>query len=290
MTVDGVIAPRGETTVRVGGRPALHGLQWGNPEGEKLVLLLHGCGGNALSLGILGSRLGGSLGPEYSVLSIDQRGYGDSEKPPTGYGPQEFAGDVLAIREWCGCTDLVLIGHSRGAWLAAYVAGSEPSAVSKLVLIDPARVVFDSVQSADDFYNRVRAGLGPFRDRQDALERLRAGDPDAAWTPARKESALAGLEEDSTGRLTGKLPRRVVDSLEAVRLERDWVGPLLGSVTAPTLLLVAGKSSAERRAQKLAYGEKIPTVKTVMLDTTHAMHHDMPEAVGELVTSFIVES
>ncbi len=265
----------------------LHGLDWGGAADGTPVIMLHGVGGNAWTWDALATRLPRSLGDGYHLVALDQRGSGDSDKPPSGYEPTEFAQDVLAVQNALGGKPAVLIGHSRGGWLVASIAGHWPERVSRLILVDPARLMFESKQDADDFYGPVRALLGPFPSQEAALAAARARDPRARWTPARERMFLFGLSKQSDGSLAGKTPPWVLDQLRAVRETEDQVGPALHRATMPTLLLVASTSPEKRLNQKLAYKQRIPHAWLEYLDGTHNLQNDLPDRVAELVTDFL---
>jgi pimeloyl-ACP methyl ester carboxylesterase len=265
----------------------LHGIDWGGAADGVPLIMLHGVGGNAWTWDALGSRLHGSLGDGFHLIGLDQRGSGDSDKPASGYEPDEFARDVLAVQDALGGKPMVLVGHSRGGWLAAFIAAHWPERLSHLVLVDPARLTFDSVQDADDFYSPVRALLGPFASREAALKAARERDPQAQWTPARERTFLFGLQERPDGTLVGKTPPEVIDQLRAVREREDRVGPNLHRASMPTLLLVASTSPEKRLNQKLAYKSHLPHAQLELLDGTHNLQNDLPDQVAGLITAFL---
>lgn len=265
----------------------LHAIDWGGATDGVPLIMLHGVGGNAWTWDALGSRLHASLGEGFHLIGLDQRGSGDSDKPASGYEPDEFARDVLAVQDALGGRPMVLIGHSRGGWLAAFIAAHWPERLSHLVLVDPARLTFDSVQDADDFYAPVRALLGPFPSREAALKAARDRDPRAQWTPARERTFLFGMQEQPDGSLAGKTPPEVIDQLRAVREREDRVGPSLHRATMPTLLLVASTSPEKRLNQKLAYKAHIPHAQLELLDGTHNLQNDLPDQVAALITAFL---
>ncbi|HEX5451211.1 MAG TPA: alpha/beta hydrolase [Candidatus Limnocylindrales bacterium] len=153
----------------------LHGLDWGGPADGQLVLLLHGVGGNAWIWNAVAPRLRQSL-PGHRIVAIDQRDGGDTEHPPMGYRREDFAADALAAQRALSDRPMVLVGHSRGAWLASGIAGEHRERVERLVLIDPARLVYASGGDADRFYAWVYGSLGPFASDRAALRWSRMTD------------------------------------------------------------------------------------------------------------------
>lgn len=261
------------------GEVRIHGMDWGGAAHGTPIIMLHGIGGTAMSFNMLGPRLSMSIGDRHRIASIDQRGSGDSDKPEHGYGQEYFAADVQAVIEAMGGGPAVLVGHSRGGWLAPFVAACKPGLVDRLILIDPARMSYESAEAQQAFYARVRAGLGPFGSAQDALTQAMSDTPDAYWGPERKQSELNRLYPTFDGRLFGKMPRRVLDALERVRGD-DVLRPVTSEITAATLLFVSSRSDERRQAQKLEYAERIPGTRVVMLDGTHSLQHDCVEAVA----------
>lgn len=257
----------------------LHLLDWGGPAAAPLLIMLHGVGGNAWSFASLAQR----LNVPYRLLGVDQRGGGDSDKPATGYAAEDFALDVLAIQDQLGAGwPMVLVGHSRGGWQAAYIAARWPARVSHLILVDPARITFDSPGDVDDFYGPVRAALGPWSSRAAALEFAQQRDPRAIWNADREYTVLFGYVEQPDGSLVGKMPAFVLDQLRAVRENTD-IGASLANIKVPVLLLVATKSNEKRQQQKLAYAKHLPHARVEFVEGTHHIHIEQPEHVAGLI-------
>jgi pimeloyl-ACP methyl ester carboxylesterase len=83
------------------------------------------------------------------------------------------------------------------------------------------------------------------------------------------------------------MPDWVVDRLRGAREGHDDVGPLLGRITIPVLLLVSSLSNERRKQQKLEYSRRIPHARVEMLDGTHALQLDLPERVSELIADHL---
>lgn len=75
----------------------------------------------------------------YSVYVYDQLGSGASSRliDPTGYSLERNITDLEAIRQTIDARQLILIGHSSGAHLAAGYLAHHPDRVQTMVLISP---------------------------------------------------------------------------------------------------------------------------------------------------------
>lgn len=116
----------------------LHGHEWTGV--GPTVLCLAGIG----SSGIVWSELADAL-PEHRVLSLDLRGRGRSSRVGGEHGMRAHARDVAQVIGELDLDDVVLVGHSMGAYLAPVVAQEARGRVSRLVLVDggvPAKLPF----------------------------------------------------------------------------------------------------------------------------------------------------
>jgi non-heme chloroperoxidase len=71
---------------------------------------------------------------EIRAVAVSQRGHGDSGKPDTGYGVEDFAADVVPLLDAVGIKRAVLTGHSGSCLVARRVALDHPDRVSGLIL------------------------------------------------------------------------------------------------------------------------------------------------------------
>ena len=63
-----------------------------------------------------------NLAQDYHVIMPDLRGYGDSDKPDSGYDKRTMAEDVRQLVAHFGYDRISLIGHDRGARVATRFA------------------------------------------------------------------------------------------------------------------------------------------------------------------------
>ncbi|WP_448699661.1 alpha/beta fold hydrolase, partial [Streptomyces avidinii] len=80
------------------------------------------------------------LRERHRVVALDQRGHGQSGRPPaetpTSLGREAFVADAEAAVEQLGLAPVTLIGHSMGALTAWQLAARRPDLVEALVICD----------------------------------------------------------------------------------------------------------------------------------------------------------
>lgn len=106
----------------------LHIVDWMG--GEPTVLAIHGSAGMAHTLGALAER----LAPTVRVVGVDLRGHGFSDKPPAGYDLERHVEDVRQLIGALGLRRPVLLGHSAGGTIAAFLASATD--VAGLILLE----------------------------------------------------------------------------------------------------------------------------------------------------------
>jgi pimeloyl-ACP methyl ester carboxylesterase len=111
----------------------LHYAEFGKPDG-RAVLFLHGWPDSWFSF----SRVLPLLPDDLRALAIDQRGFGDSDRPESGYSIPEMADDAIAFLDALDIPRATLVGHSFGSFVVRAFAARRPEQVVGLVLVDPA--------------------------------------------------------------------------------------------------------------------------------------------------------
>ncbi|TQR13327.1 alpha/beta fold hydrolase [Psychrobacillus soli] len=107
-----------------------------NPAGKKTILFIHGW---PLSHKQFEYQFNVLPAMGYRCIGIDWRGFGNSDKPISGYNFDRLADDVYAVVRALQLNDFTLAGHSTGGAISIrYMARYQGYGVSKLVLIDAA--------------------------------------------------------------------------------------------------------------------------------------------------------
>lgn len=96
------------------------------------IFCIHGLTANCRCWDSLAS----ALAADYTLLAMDLRGRGLSNKPDTGYSVEQHVLDVRCVLEDLGLTQVHLMGHSLGAYVSLAFAARYPDQVRKLILVD----------------------------------------------------------------------------------------------------------------------------------------------------------
>lgn len=105
-------------------------VEQGSPSGLPVVLL-HGWTDSWNSF----ERIMPLLPESYHVFAPSLRGHGDSDKPASGYHPNDFAGDLKAFMDAVNLDSAVFVGFSMGGVVAKRFSLDHPDRVDGLVQI-----------------------------------------------------------------------------------------------------------------------------------------------------------
>lgn len=102
--------------------------------GDPSLVLIHG--------NVASSRwwepVWGKLAEHFSVVRMDLRGCGRSERPGWGHAVPQYSADVRELIRELGLENVVLVGHSMGGSIAMDMVVSVPGAFRGLILVNPA--------------------------------------------------------------------------------------------------------------------------------------------------------
>jgi pimeloyl-ACP methyl ester carboxylesterase len=72
----------------------------------------------------------------YTIIALDMRGLGDSEKPQTGYDKKTVAEDIYQLVKKLGYSKIYLVAHDWGGPVAYSYAAVHPEDIQKMIIID----------------------------------------------------------------------------------------------------------------------------------------------------------
>ncbi|MEU6141976.1 alpha/beta hydrolase [Streptomyces sp. NPDC047081] len=94
------------------------------------ILFVHGSGGHHAAWW----QQVAALREEFTVLTVDLRGFGKSDSSMEEFDGQDFPGDVVAVLDQEDITDAMLVGQSIGSVAALRAGLMRPERVSSVVL------------------------------------------------------------------------------------------------------------------------------------------------------------
>jgi pimeloyl-ACP methyl ester carboxylesterase len=95
------------------------------------VVLVHGW----LSSSRVWDQLAGRLAQRFTVYTLDLSGFGESDKPLSGYGVRNGSRLLYAFCAQFGLTRASIIGHDIGGAMAVKLAADHPDIAGRLVLV-----------------------------------------------------------------------------------------------------------------------------------------------------------
>jgi 3-oxoadipate enol-lactonase len=243
------------------------------------VLLLHGQPGSARDW----DRVLDALGHDVEVLAVDRPGW-DGHSPATDL--EGNAAAAIAALDAHDIARAVIVGHSFGGAVAAWLAVHQPDRITALVLAAPsangrAMYALDRVLASRAVGAAVVAGTGA------AL----------SLTPLRRAiAARAQLDEPYLRGLARMLTRR--SSWEAFVVEQralldgiPRLEPQLGRISTPTVIVAGAADRIVPTAAAELLAQQIPGAELVLLRRAgHLLPHRHADKLAELITARVRSS
>lgn len=256
-------------TVPLATGPRLHCAEQGDPRGEAVVFL-HGWPDSWFSF----SRVLPLLPEHLRALAIDQRGFGDSDRPESGYAIPELAADVVAFLDALDIERATLVGHSFGSFVARRVAIAQPGRIARLVLIGT------GFTASNPITREVQAAMRELP-HPIPVEFARDFQASTAYRPLPLEFFERLVAESL--KLPARLWRLAFDRL----LEYDDAEQL-ARITAPTLLLWGDRDALFSRTDQDRLIAALPRANvTVYEETGHCPNWERPEQVAGDIGAFV---
>ncbi len=273
----------------------IHYLEWGDREGEPLVLI-HGFLDHARSWEpFVSSLLKKSRKPNW-IVAPDCRGHGDSDWVGSGgyYHFPDYLLDLDAVCDALGSPSVSLMGHSMGGTISFLYSGTFPSQVRKLILVEGIGPQNMSFSDAPPRFDRWISEVRGLRQRKpveypslnEAAKRLqkinRRLRSDLALQLARW-----GMKQTSSGKWIWKF-----DPLHRTTSPQPFfLGQALEffhRIECP-VLLVRGKESQHSHRTDTQTRQGAITHRTLVeiKNAGHMVHHDNPEDLAEVVSQFL---
>jgi len=268
----------------------LHTVQAGNRDAP-LVILLHGFPEFWYAWH---HQIAALAAAGFRVWAPDQRGYGESSKPPgvAAYAIDELVADVVGLIDASGNQTAHIVGHDWGGAVGWRLAATHPGRVARLAVLNcpHPRVMAKNVRSNPA--QTVRSSYVLFF-QLPLLPELVLGARRAALL----ERALVRTSRPSTFSAEDlALYHEAWSRPGAMRSMINWYRAIRRGagkggdrrIRVPTLLLwgardrFLGQQMAEQSIAQCEDGRL-----TWLEDATHWLHHEEPERVSQILTDFL---
>jgi len=275
----------------------IHYLRWGH--GPSPIVVLHP---NSHCAGVwtpLAERLAGD---QFTVIAVDLRGHGSSDKPADGYHWAQMRQDIVTLFRSLDLHDVLLVGHSRGGGVSLLTAAALPERIRGVLVYEP------TIPFRPDVAPRPAGSPAPpitarmsarardrrtvFPSRAELFNHWRTREAFRRW---REEYLRAFVEHGSIERGDGTVelacPPWVEARMYEVMLDQDaWLG--LNSPEMPLLAIYGGESGrqAPGRDQTPILRRMYPRAEVrVMHGATHFGPMEQPEVFEQHIREFAAQ-
>jgi non-heme chloroperoxidase len=246
----------------------LHYVEQGHGSGVP-VLLLHAYLDSWRSF----ERVLEHLPDRVHAFAPTQRGHGDSDRPPTGYGAADLVADVAALMDQLGLDAAVLVGSSSAADTARRFAVEHPDRTLGLVLVG----AFNTFPTDAPAVRELGVEIAAVTDPVDPgfVREFVAGTAGDAVPPDFLETMVA-----ESRKVPAYVWREMFDGLLTAP-------PLAGTIDAPTMILWGDGDPICSRAEQDALLESIPLADLRSYPGVgHLVHWEQPERVAADIALF----
>ncbi|MBZ4322329.1 alpha/beta fold hydrolase [Streptomyces huiliensis] len=226
--------------------------------------------------------LTGVVADRFTVVAPDLSGSGATTDHGGPLTVADLADEVLAAADDAGLDTFHLAGHSLGAVVAAHLAGTRPGRVRSLAL--HAGWVRTDARMAAEFRHWLALLRADARHGTDLFIRML---PLMAYGPRYWERTDADAYEALVGALAGFVAPGTDRQTEA-DLAVD-LRPLLGRITAPTLVLASAHDRLIDAGQQEALLAGIADSRYAEIDAGHGAPGEDPEGFAARLAAFLDE-
>jgi len=222
-----------------------------------------------------------ALSNQCRVITLDMRGFGNSDVPDGPYSMEQMAEDVNALIDCLGIDRVILGGLSMGGYVALAFYRKRGSRVSALILADT-RARRDEAEVRENRYKMAQLLLdkGAAAISEQMISRLLS---------EKTRQSNHRLVEQARNLIESNSPKGLAAALLGMA-ERQDSTDLLSRISCPTLLLVGEQDSISTVAEMRSMKEQMPMSRLVVIpDAGHLSNWEQPAAFNQAVREFLRE-
>lgn len=220
----------------------------------------------------------------FQVISFDNRGVGQSDKPAGPYSVQMLAADTAGLLDALGMERAIVMGHSMGGFIAQAMALDYPERVERLILCS---TNFGGPRHVPVTEEAMRVLTDV---KSDPLTRFKNGLV-VSTAPGWAENHPELVQEWVEWRVSNPIEPTAYQAQLAIGLglldEAAAFENQLHRISTPTLILFGAHDQVVPPANASLLAEKIPNSKVVIFpDAGHFFPMEIPEAASKAVIEF----
>jgi 3-oxoadipate enol-lactonase len=227
-----------------------------------------------------------ALSGRFQVITLDNRGAGESGKPDGPYTVPMLAADTAGLLDHLNIKNAIVLGHSLGGFIAQELAVTRPDLVSHLILAS-------THHGGPDVTPITPAALQILTDRSgDPADLVKRGIALAA-APGFADRQPNVAQELLAYRFTNPVPpaqytAQVMAGAGMAALTPEEVTNRLSAITVPTLILFGEHDQVVPPGNAALMAEKLANAQTIILpDAGHIFPIEQPDATVNAIFKFL---
>ncbi len=222
----------------------------------------------------------------FTVITFDNRGAGESDKPEGPYTVSMMAADTAALLDALSIRGAFVLGHSLGGFIAQELVHTRPELIGRLVLAGTNHGGPEAIPIPPEALSVL------LRRDADPITLVRRGI-DVACAPGFSERKPEIVKELLRYRLTNPVPphaysAQVMAGAAMATLSADEVRRRMAQISVPTLILFGEHDRVVPPENAPLLAEKIPDARVHILPGVgHMFPIEDPEATVSALVEFL---
>lgn len=207
--------------------------------------------------------------PDFRGIAVDLRGYGDSQKPDSGFTVKQFSKDLIALADKLEIEKPIWVGVSMGGMILQQLALDYPERVRALVLV--------STTDGAMVLDKDLPTIGNPRDFHEVSKNIIV-ESFPPQTPATLYQPLL----DRIPTWNGTVLREALTSMAQANVHGR-----INAITTPTLVVVGAKDDVATPAIAQGIQTQIAGAQLAEFNTGHFMMTEDPERFQKVLGEFL---
>lgn len=227
------------------------------------------------------------LAEHFGVITFDNRGAGESDKPAGPYSVPMLAADTAGLLDALKLKQVSVLGHSLGGFVAQELAVTRPDLVGKLILASTNQGGMNVIPITPEAMRVLTDRSG------DPAELVKRGIAIAS-APGFAERQPDLVEALIAYRLTNPVPpaqytAQVMAGAGMAQLSEAKIAERLAAITMPTLILFGESDNVVPPGNADLLAQKLPNARVKILPGVgHIFPIENPSATVAAITNFLI--